>query len=286
VPSVVIVPTPAVRFPIVPALAKSCVVEAVPAKRLVEVTPPNDAFVAKRLVEVVFVPVAFVQVRPDAVKFPESVRLANDAFVAFKLVAKKFVEVAFVEVTFVKTPVDGVVAPIVVPLIAPPEIVALEEISVGAVRTEMFPDNALIEVPDAVVNPNHDVEVPFPNVRFVMEPFVITPFEVKELVEVVPAKTAVVAKRFVEVVFVPVAFVQVKFIRLSVPTERLVILPLVAKKFVVVTLEPVTFVKVAFPPFNVVLLSVPIVPFVAFTLVAFTEPTARRFPVALRKVRS
>jgi hypothetical protein len=186
-----------------------------------------------------------------------------------------------VEVTFVKTPVDGVVAPIVVPLIVPPEIVAFEEINVGAVRTEMFPDKALIDVPDAVVNPNHDVEVPFPNVRFVMEPFVITPLDVNEFVEVVPANTAVVAKRFVEVVFVPVALVQVRLVGLSVPTERFVILPFVAKKLVVVTFEPVTFVKVAFPPVNV-----PIVPFVAFTLVALIAPMARRFPVALRKVRS
>jgi hypothetical protein len=286
VPRVVMVPTPAVRFPMVPALAKSCVVEAVPAKRLVEVTPPNEAFVANKFVDVVFVPVAFVHVRPEAVRFPLNVRLAKEAFVAFKFVAKRFVDVAFVLVAFVNTPVDGVVAPIVVPLRDPPLMVMFEEINVGAVRTAMLPESALMDVPEAVVNPNHEVEVPFPNVRFVMEPFVMTPFDVNEFVDVVPAKTAVVAKRFVDVVFVPVAFVQVRFVGLSVPTERLVIFPLVAKKFVVVTLLPVTFVNVAFPPFNVVLFNIPIVPFVAFTLVALIAPTARRLPVALRNERS
>jgi hypothetical protein len=271
VPSVVIVPMPAVRFPMVPAFAKSCVVEAVPAKRLVEVTPPNEAFVAKRLVDVVFVPVAFVHVRPLTARLPLNVRLAKEAFVAFKFVAKKLVEVAFVDVTFVKTPVDGVVAPIVVPLIEPPLIVALEEINVGAVRTAMFPESALIEVPEAVVNPNQEVEVPLPNVRFVIEPFVITPLEVNEFVEVVPVNTAVVAKRFVEVVFVPVAFVQVRFVGLSVPTERFVMFPFVTKKLVVVTLLPVAFVKI---------------PLVAFTDVAVTVFAAIFVPVVLRNERS
>ncbi len=159
-----------------------------------------------------FVPVAFVQVRPDTARFPESERFANEAFVALKFVAKRFVEVAFVEVTFVKTPVEGFTAPIVVPLIVPPEIVALEEIKVGAVSVEMFPLKALIEVPDAVVNPNQLVEVPFPNERFEIKPFVITPLAVKKLVEVT---------------LVPVAFANVKFWReespatVSVPvTER------------------------------------------------------------------
>lgn len=157
-------------------------------------------------------PVAFVQVRPETARFPESERFANDAFVAFKFVAKKFVDVAFVDVTLVNTPVDGVIAPIVVPLIAPPEIVTLEEINVGAVSVEIFPLKALMEVPDAVVKPNQLVDVPFPNERFEIEPFVITPF---------------VVKKFVEVTLVPVPFTNVKFWReespatLSVPvTER------------------------------------------------------------------
>ncbi len=177
------------------------------------------------------VPVAFVQVRPETARSPESVRFANDAFVASKFVAKKFVEVAFVDVTFVKTPVDGVVAPIVVPLIDPPEIVAFEEINVGAVSVAMLPEFALTTEPEAVVNPNHEVEVPLPNERLEIVPFVITPF---------------VVKKFVEVVFVPVAFVHVMFVGLNDPAVRFVKEPFVENKLVEVTEVPVARVNVMF----------------------------------------
>ncbi len=50
-----------------------------------------------------------------------------------------------VEVAFVKMPVEAFVAPMVVPLIVPPLMVAFEE-----VKLIMFP-----VVPLAVVNPNH-----------------------------------------------------------------------------------------------------------------------------------
>lgn len=148
-----------------------------------------------------FVPVAFVHVRSETARFPESVRFANVAFVAFKFVAKKFVDVAFVDVTFVKTPVEGFTAPIVVPLIAPPEIVALEEINVGAVRFAMFPEFALIVEPEAVVKPNQEVDVPFAKLKFEIVPFVSVPL----------VNDPFVAKRFVVVTDVPVPFTNVKF---------------------------------------------------------------------------
>ncbi len=59
-----------------------------------------------------------------------------------------------VEVTFVNTPVEALVAPMVVPLMVPPLMVAFEE-----VRLMMLP-----VVPDAVVKPSQ-VEVAFVAVR-------------------------------------------------------------------------------------------------------------------------
>jgi hypothetical protein len=222
--------------------------------------------------------VAFVQVRFETASAPPvNVRFAIVALVAPKFVAKRAVEVALVLVTFVKTPVDGVVFPIVVPLMDPPEIVALLEIRVGAVRVAMLPEFALMVVPEAVVKPNQLVEVPFPKERFAMVPLVMTPLVVKKLVEVV---------------LVPVAFVQVRLVGEKLLAERFVKTPLVEKRLVVVTEVPVAFVKVRVwraeapetvraPIEAVVRLPVP-----AVTDVAFTEPTTRRLPVALRKVRS
>ncbi len=53
------------------------------------------------------------------------VKLATERFVAVKVVANKYVDVALVEVTFVNTPVEGVVLPIGVLLIVPPLMVKL-----------------------------------------------------------------------------------------------------------------------------------------------------------------
>jgi len=99
---------------------------------LVNDTFEIEPFVANRLVEVVLVPVALTHVRfvNEDGDEPVTVRLAIEAFVAEK----------FVVVAFVKTPVDGVTAPIGVPLIAPPLIVALDEMSVGAERDAIAPD--------------------------------------------------------------------------------------------------------------------------------------------------
>ena len=186
-------------------------------------------FVAKRFVEVVFVPVALVHVRPDTARGAVSVRFWIVAFVAPKLVANPFVVVALVDVTLVKTPVDGTVAPIVVPLIDPPEIVAFNEMNVGAVSEMIVPERALSVVPVAVAKLKEPVDVPSVKERFVIvavvEPrLVMVPFVVKKFVvvafeptELVKSKDAIVAlvaprfvaKLFVEVTFVPVAFVNV-----------------------------------------------------------------------------
>jgi hypothetical protein len=160
--------------------------------------------VAKRLVEVVFVPVALVQVR----------------FVGLKLVAEKLVTNKVVAVALVKTPVDGVVAPIVVPLIEPPVIVTFEEASVGAVRLVIVPLVAKKFAPVADVN---ESEVIVPLFEFKVE---IVPF-------VAPKE---VAKMPVEVTLVPVAFVNVRVPSEVAPeTARVVSAPFVANRFVEVT---------------------------------------------------
>ena len=273
-----------VRFVIVPLVAKK--LAPVADTKESEVTDPFvdvrfviPPLVAKRFVEVVFVPVAFVQVIPDTARGAVSVRFAIVAFVAAKLVANPFVVVAFVEVTFVKTPVDGTVAPIVVPLIEPPEIVAFDEMSVGAVRVLIVPERAFTVVPLAVAKLNDPVEVPLVKERFVMAPFVelrlvMVPFVVKKLVVVafVPmefVKRLFVAKRFVDVVFVPVALVQVrlanddgtveetvnddtvKFVMVALVAVRFVALLFVLVVFVTTSDVPVALVNVVFWRFEV-----------------------------------
>ena len=71
-----------------------------------------------------------------------------------------------VEVTLVKTPVDGVVPPMEVPLIVPPEMVAF-----GVVRLPTVAALAKRDVPVAVVKPMREpknpVEVAFAKVALV-----------------------------------------------------------------------------------------------------------------------
>jgi hypothetical protein len=129
--------------------------------------------VAKRLVEVVLVPVAFVQVNSATFSGPVKFKFAMVA-----LVANKFVVVALVDVVSVKTPVEGVILPICVPLIDPPEMVAFEEVKFGAFKVMMVPVSALIVVPEAVANPSQFVEVPSLKVKFEMVPLVVTKFVV------------------------------------------------------------------------------------------------------------
>jgi hypothetical protein len=147
--------------------------------------------------------------------------------VAFVNVA--FVEIKFVLVTVVNTAVEGVTAPIVVPLMEPPRIVAFAVVRLSAfklVPEAVAKPNQLVDVPfvndsmpeliefvvkleivlvvafmvepEAVVKPNQP-EVAFVAVKFVIAPFVTLPFVAIKFV----------AKRLVDVVFVPVAFTQV-----------------------------------------------------------------------------
>ena len=116
---------------------------------------------------------------------PVTVRFVMFAVRPLMVFAKKLVDVALVEVTFVKTPVDGVVAPIVVPLIVPPEIVTFGETSPVALMVKAFS-----VVPDAVAKPSQEVEV-----TLVRLPFVAM---------------RLVAKRLVDVTFVPVPFVKTR----------------------------------------------------------------------------
>lgn len=161
-------------------------------------------FVAKRLVEVVLVPVALVQIKFASERAPVKLKFAIVALVATKLVV----------VAFVKTPVEGEVFPICVPLIDPPLMVAFE-----VVRFAMVLFWAFKVVPEAVAKPNHAVEVPFTVKRLVLFTFAMVP-EVND--KVVPVTEP------------PVKAFTVKF----------VILPLVAARLVVVTLVPVPFTKV------------------------------------------
>jgi hypothetical protein len=156
------------------------------------VTVANCAY---RFVDVVFVPVAFTQTRFAGVKFVtdkfeklalfanrlvvvtlEDVTFCNTAFVPARLVKVPVVAVmlfpvavlnpkAPVAVAFVKTPVDGVMDPIVVPLIEPPLITTF-----GDTMVARLPCNAFNVVPLAVENPNHPVDVPFVKERAVMVP--------------------------------------------------------------------------------------------------------------------
>ena len=156
------------------------------------------------------------------------------------LVAKRFVVVAEVLVTFVKMAAAGVVSPMLVPLMVPPVSVTPCEVSVFKVAPVAF-----TVVPDAVVNPNHDVDVPFVNVRFVTVPLVSWP---------------VVTKRLVVVTEVDVTFPKLAFQRSAEdPRARMAsrdgvrlveMLPDTAR-FVVVTFVPVAFVHVRFVAFNV-----------------------------------
>src|SRR5690242_1012123 len=94
------------------------------------------------------------------------------------------------EVTFVNSPVEGVTLPIGVPLMEPPRMVALLELSANAVNV----------VPEAVVNPSQ-VEVVFVPVPLVHVKLV----GLSVLIESVPM-VAEFANKLVEVTLVEVTF--------------------------------------------------------------------------------
>jgi hypothetical protein len=164
--SVAIVPLVARKFVPVAEVKESDVMVPFVEFR-VEIVPlvaPKE--VAKRPVEVTLLPVAFVKVRVPRAEAPETASVVNEPFVANK----------FVEVTLVNTPVEGTLAPIVVPLIDPPEMVAFEETKVGAVSVVIVPLVARKLVPVAEVNES-ELMVPFVANKFVEVTFANTPFQ-------------------------------------------------------------------------------------------------------------
>ena len=209
------------------------------------VTVVKLAFEANRFVLVVFVPLALVQLMVFKLSGLVTV---NVPIVA--LVAAKFVVVALVDVTFVKTPVDGVMLPIAVLLIEPPLIVAFVEEKLGEVKLAKLPFSALTVVPEAVVNPNQVPVAPL-NVKLSISPLMISVLVMVALV-IVPFT----ANKFVLVVLVPVAFVQIILVKeegvepvmATLVNVALVAVKLVATLFaanmlVVVTEVEVTLVK-------------------------------------------
>ena len=155
--------------------------------------------VAKRLVDVVFVPVALVQVRPVLARLFESVKFVKLAFVA-----NRFVEVELVLVTFVKTAVDGVVAPIEEPLIVPPLIVKASATLASEREPVMDPKDARASVTPALprVPEFKAVALTLP-VASIVNPLT-TIASVIELLgrETTPETVRFVAAEFVEVVLV------------------------------------------------------------------------------------
>jgi hypothetical protein len=188
--------------------------------------------VAKRLVEVVFVPVAFTQMRSWTVSGAVTVRLPMVAFWANRLV-----EVELVEVVFVKTPVEGTRLPIWVPFTEPPEMVALEDERVGAVRLLMVPERAYTLVPEATLKPNQEVLVPFTKVRSVEPSVWMVPLVEKRLVEVESVNEASWYERVVPERYVTVPVVE----------ERVWMVPEMANRSVVVAYVVTRLVPVAFP---------------------------------------
>jgi hypothetical protein len=138
-------------------------------------------FAANRFVLVVFVPVALVQTRFVKLEGAEPVTVR---FTTVALVAKRLVVVALVDVVSVNTPVEGVMLPICVPLIEPPEIVALDDVRFGAFKVMMVPVSAFIVVPEAVAKPSQFVEVPSLKVKLEMVPLVVTKFVTNKFVPV------------------------------------------------------------------------------------------------------
>ncbi len=144
--------------------------------------------VVNKLVVVADVPVAFAKViswndpEPCTVSVDASVNDPPDPVVNDKFVDEAVVAKAFVLVVFAITPLT-------------------------AVNVEIAPVAALMVDPEAVVNPNHEVEVPLVNERLETVPLVIVPFVI----------TPFVANKFVVVADVPVAAVNVNACRAVEP---------------------------------------------------------------------
>jgi hypothetical protein len=167
----VTVPVAEVRLTIVPLVADK--LEPVAETNESEVIVPLVEFsveivplVAPKEPAKMLAPVAFVKVSVPSDEAPETASVVNEPFVANR----------FVDVTLVKMPVEGVVAPMAVPLIDPPLIVAFAEMNVGAVSVVIVPLVAKKFVPVADVNDN-ELIVPFVTNAFVEVTVANTPFQ-------------------------------------------------------------------------------------------------------------
>lgn len=136
-----------------------------------------------------------------------------------------------------KAPVEGTIAPIGVPLMEPPEMVALDAVRSEVSRLANEPLMAFRLVPDAVPKPIQVLVVPIA-VRLVMEALFTTLF----------VKFPLTANRLVLVVLVPVALVQMRLAKEDGEepfTVKLAMVAFCANKFVVVALVVVVSPKIA-----------------------------------------
>jgi hypothetical protein len=164
--------------------------------------------------------------------------------------------VALVEVVFVKMPVEGVVAPIVMLSIDPPERVtngednepkapvfafAVDPVAVVKRRVVAKASVAVADVKTAV----EALEAPIGELLTDPPEMVSASTTMASVTELEGRVRTPVTARFVVVVFVPVAFVQVRFVSVRAPVVNEAMVAELAKRFVVVTVVPVTEVKIA-----------------------------------------
>lgn len=187
-----------------------------------------------------------------------TVRLPTVRLLIVALEAKRLVDVVLV-----KTEVEGVVPPIAVLLMVPPEMVTF-----GETRLAMLELMALRVVPEAVAKPNQDVEVPLVKERTVMVPEAELRLAMVPLLAKMLVVEAEVAKRFDEVTFVklPVEGVVAPIgmalidppVSVALPEAKLVDVVLTAVRFVICAdgvmrrprssrLDPVAFTNMTLP---------------------------------------
>jgi hypothetical protein len=120
-----------------------------------EVKTPKAGVVAPIVVPLIVPPVMVAKGEDKAPNAPVFAFAVDPvAVVKRRVVAKRSVEVALVVVVYVKMAVEGVVAPMVVPLMVPPVTV-----TDGLVRLLALTVRAVSVVPEAVANPSQTVEV-------------------------------------------------------------------------------------------------------------------------------
>ena len=162
---------------------------------------------------------------------PETLRLVEVKFEILPVVTERLVEVsdvttALVEVIFVKMPIDGVVLPIGVLFIVPPEMVRLSITMasvtelVGSARTPVTA--RLVEVSE-VKTPF--VKVPFVVLKLVVKKLVVVSEPPTEVVKVRPEEKRLVDEAEVNTAFVEVRPVKTPVLGVLAPIGVLLIVP-------------------------------------------------------------